>query len=707
MVLLARPLLCILGTQKAGYFAMSEQPNTMLWLQNNNNNTPQRPPNPMRPGPNGGGRPNGQTPPNRPSSLNRWLLIIVLIMLAVYGYSFFTSNSNTSSASKRDELTYSQFYTQINAGNIKTANIVGQTDINGDFRNSVGSYSQYHVVQLPNGDPQLPQVLINKGTVVNIQAPTDNSFWINVLILFLPWVLIIGAVLFFSRRAGQGQQGIFSFGKSRAKLILEDRPSTTFADVAGVDESKYELQEVVEFLKTPHKFQRLGGKIPRGVLLVGPPGTGKTLLARAVAGEASVPFFSMSGSEFVEVLVGVGASRVRDLFDQAKKAAPSIIFIDEIDAVGRQRGTSINTNDEREQTLNQLLVEMDGFDTRQAVVVIGATNRPDGLDQALLRPGRFDRRVTVDRPDWNGRLAILKIHSRNVPLAPDVDLISVARSTPGMVGADLANLVNEAALLAARRNQDNVTQNCFSEALDKILLGAERPLVLSEEDINVIAYHEGGHALTGLLSSHADPVTKVTIVPRGQALGVTISTPLDDRYNYSKEYLLTQIVTALGGRAAEQVVIGKITTGAENDLQRVTALARQMVTRWGMSERLGTISFSERSSPFASGGETGAPSTYSETTAEVIDEEVERIVGNGYSQAVELITTHRTTLDRIAQELRRHEVIDARQLQAIMEETGARIAPSETLPEGVPQVLTPPPLSTSEQIELNHPGGQE
>jgi cell division protease FtsH len=383
---------------------------------------------------------------------------------------------------------------------------------------------------------------------------------------------------------------------------------------------------------------------------------------------------------------------VRDLFDQAKKTSPSIIFIDEIDAVGRQRGSSINTNDEREQTLNQLLVEMDGFDNRQAVVVIAATNRPDGLDQALLRPGRFDRRVTVDRPDWNGRLAILKIHSRDVPLDPDVDLLSVARSTTGMVGADLANLVNEAALLAARRNLDAVNQRCFDEALDKIILGAERPLVLQDEDLNVTAYHEGGHALTGLLSEGADPVTKVTIVPRGQALGVTMSTPLDDRYNYSKDYLLTQIVTALGGRAAEQVVYSKVTTGAENDLQRVTMIARQMVARWGMSERLGTVSFSERQSPFSVGGDTGAPSNYSEETAEIIDEEVSRIVSSSYGRAVELLTTYRPTLDRIAQELRRHETIDAKQLLTFMEETGAPIASSQLhLPQPKPGVTIAPP----------------
>ena len=677
---------------------MDKQPANILWLQNNNKKSPQRQQNQLGPG----SRPNGQTPQRGPG-INRWLLIIVLVMLGIYAYSYLNP-ANTSNTSNRDELTYSSFYSQINDGNIKTAVFNGQTDITGQFKNPVGQYTQYHVIQLPNGDNQLPQLLLSKGAVVISQPPQDNSFWLNLLIALIPWVLVIGLFVFLTRRAGQGQQGIFSFGKSRAKLILEDRPTTTFADVAGVDESKYELQEVVEFLKTPQKFQRLGGKIPRGVLLVGPPGTGKTLLARAVAGEAGVPFYSMSGSEFVEVLVGVGASRVRDLFDQAKKAAPSIIFIDEIDAVGRQRGTSINSNDEREQTLNQLLVEMDGFDTHQAVVVIGATNRPDGLDIALLRPGRFDRRVTVDRPDWNGRLAILKIHSRDVPLGPDVDLLTIARSTPGMVGADLANLVNEAALLAARRNLDRVTQKCFNEALDKILLGAERPLVLSEEDLKVVAYHEGGHALTGLLSEHADPVTKVTIVPRGQALGVTMSTPIDDRYNYSKEYLLAQIVTALGGRASEQVAIGHITTGAENDLQRVTAIARQMVIRWGMSERLGTISFSERSSPFMGVNDSVAPSDYSETTAETIDDEVERIVSTCYARAVELLTTHRPTLDRIAQELRRHEVIDARQLQEIMEETGAVIASPQTSSRGTPQVIAPPPPTPPLKPEMNNTG---
>jgi cell division protease FtsH len=664
---------------------MDKKPGNRYWLQNSNDRQKARPNNE---------RPGGQNQSPRPSNtLNRWLWLLVGIMLTLFIFNFINNTNQNASQSDRNDLSYTEFYEQIRKDNIKSATFIGKNDIVGEFYSSYKGKAQYHVVQLPNGDENLPQLLIEHKAKVVYQPPPDNSFWFNLLLTFLPWVFLIGLFVFFSRRASQGQQGIFSFGKSRAKLILEDRPSTTFADVAGVDESKYELQEVVEFLKTPQKFQRLGGKIPRGVLLVGPPGTGKTLLARAVAGEAGVPFFSMSGSEFVEVLVGVGASRVRDLFEQAKKASPSIIFIDEIDAVGRQRGSSINTNDEREQTLNQLLVEMDGFDARQAIVVIAATNRPDGLDIALLRPGRFDRRVTVDRPDWNGRLAILKIHTREVPLGPDVDLIAVARSTTGMVGADLANLVNEAALLAARRNLDAVNQRCFEEALDKILLGAERPLVLSDEDMNVTAYHEGGHALTGLVSEGADPVTKVTIVPRGQALGVTMYTPLDDRYNYSKEYLLTQIVTALGGRAAEQVAFNRITTGAENDLQRITAIARQMVARWGMSERLGTVSFSERGNPFIGSNDPNNPTTYSEETAEVIDEEVERIVRKCYDQAVKILTTYRPALDRIAQELRRHETIDAKQLHSILEETGTPIAPTQLHPSQrqPTTTLAPPP----------------
>ncbi len=650
----------------------------LLYQRNPNNNAP----NPQRPdlnrGPNNNGN-NGGPPRNTGTTLVVRLLILVgIVLLGWYLIQLF-SPSSSSSNPNAIEIPYSTFIQKVQAGNVKDVIFSGQ-DANGDFNSqqtivdangTIKTGTTFHFTQLANGDPNLTTLLNKYHVTYSAKAASDNSVLFSVLINFVPWILVIAVFFFIARRATQGQQNIFSFGKSRAKVVLEDRPSTTFADVAGVDEAKNDLVEVVEFLKTPSKFQRLGGRIPRGVLLVGPPGTGKTLLARAVAGEAGVPFFSMSGSEFVEVLVGVGASRVRDLFDQAKKAAPSIIFIDEIDAVGRQRGSSINSNDEREQTLNQLLVEMDGFDTHQAVVVIAATNRPDGLDKALLRPGRFDRRVTVERPDWNGRLAILKIHSRDVPLAKDVDLITIARATPGMVGADLANLVNEAALLAARRNLDAVSQNCFDEALDKILIGAERPLVLSEEDLNVVAYHEGGHALTGLLTENVDPVTKVTIVPRGQALGVTQYTPLDDRYNYSKEYLESQLVTALGGRAAEQVAIGRITTGAENDLQRVTAIARQMVARWGMSERLGTISFSEREDPFAGTALATGSRDYSEKTATIIDEEVNSMVKWAYDRAVGLLSKHRATLDRIAKELRLHETLDARQLRSILEETGS------------------------------------
>jgi cell division protease FtsH len=651
---------------------------THVYQRNSNDQGPDRRQHPHNPA--NGDDANGNDPRKKGTyPLRVFLIIIALLSLLAIVPLLLNPQGSNMNGQPVVELPYSSFYQQVMNGNVKDAIFQGQ-DITGDFKNaitltgsngSIGLANQYHLTQIPNGDPNLIPLLNKYHVQFQAKPVPGNNGILIVLLNLLPLILVFGVIFFIARRATKGQQNIFSFGKTRAKVVPGDRPSTTFADVAGVDEAKYDLVEVVEFLKTPQKFQRLGGKIPRGVLLVGPPGTGKTLLARAVAGEAGVPFFSMSGSEFVEVLVGVGASRVRDLFDQAKKAAPSIIFIDEIDAVGRQRGTSINSNDEREQTLNQLLVEMDGFDTRQAVVVIAATNRPDGLDKALLRPGRFDRRVVVERPDWNGRLAILKIHSRGVPLAQDVDLITIARSTPGMVGADIANLVNEAALLAARRNQIAVTQNCFDAALDKILIGAERPLVLSEADLNVIAYHESGHALTGLLQEDVDPVTKVTIVPRGQALGVTQYTPLDDRYNYSKEYLEAQLVTALGGRAAEQVAIGHITTGAENDLQRVTAIARQMVTHWGMSERLGTISFSERDDPFA--GTAGAPGSreYSEQTASIIDAEVNRIVKSAYDRAIALLSSHRETLDGIARSLRLHETLGAKQLRAIMEDTSA------------------------------------
>jgi cell division protease FtsH len=650
-------------------------------------NSPYGPPGPNRPGGPGMNN-NNQRPRGTGGAIWRWVLLIVVGLILWQVAEFFFTGSGTANGCT---LPYSTFYQELQAGRVQQVSI--QDDqATGTLKQDIkcptdsSTTTKNFQATIPTNDQTLLTVLDQQaqtnGLNYTVKSSSAGDFWLTILVDAVPWLLFIGIMFWLIRRAGQGQQNVFNFGKSRAKLIMEDRPSTTFADVAGVDEAKYELQEVVEFLKTPGKFQRLGGKIPKGVLLVGPPGTGKTLLARAVAGEAGVPFFSMSGSEFVEVLVGVGASRVRDLFDQAKKSAPCIVFIDEIDAVGRQRGTSLTTNDEREQTLNQLLVEMDGFDTRQAVVVVAATNRPDGLDQALLRPGRFDRRVTVDRPDWKGRRAILEIHSRGVPLSSDVDLTTLARMTTGMVGADLANLVNEAALLAARRNLDRVNMTCFNEALDKIQLGAERPLVLSEEDLRVVAYHEGGHALVGLLTPHSDPVTKVTIVPRGQALGVTQSTPLDDRYNYSREYLMARIMMALGGRGSEEVALGSVTTGAENDFQVVTGIARQMVTRWGMSDKVGTVSFSDRNSPFNGPGSMEFGNReYSEETARIIDEEVHDIVEQAYEQVKSLLREHRPTLDRIAQELRRHEVIDNKQLMAILAETGVDLATLPT-PEG-------------------------
>jgi len=670
-----------------------ERPNRAVSRADALRNTGDGPPNRGPTGPGGPTGPNGsrQRAGNSGGGGNGlgWVTrLLLLALVLIVGYQLVSTFFSNSLSTPTIDMSYSDFLTQVNSGNVDSITITQSNGlhITGTLKNSItysepnGPVTSTHFQTLDpfNEDAQLQTDLRTNGVKTLAKDSSSSDIWLSLLINIVPIALLIGLLFFLSRRATQSQQNIFNFGRSRAKLIMEDRPSTTFADVAGVDEAKSELEEVVEFLKTPQKFQRLGGKIPKGVLLVGPPGTGKTLLARAVAGEAGVPFFSMSGSEFVEVLVGVGASRVRDLFDQAKKAAPSIIFIDEVDAVGRQRGTSLTTNDEREQTLNQLLVEMDGFDSRQAVVVIAATNRPDGLDIALLRPGRFDRRVTVDRPDWKGRQAILMIHSRTVPLGPDVDLQQLARMTTGMVGADLANLVNEAALLAARRNLDRVNMRCFYDALDRIQLGAERPLVLSEDDLRVVAIHEAGHALVGLLTPHSDPVTKVTIVPRGQALGVTQYTPLDDRYNYSRDYLFGRIMTALGGRAAEDVVLGSITTGAENDLQQITLIARNMIARWGMGKRVGLLSFSDRPSPFNLSGDIGTRD-YSEETAAIIDEETRQLIDEAYTLVRKLLSDHRTTLQRIAQELRRHETVDAKQLSQILVETGvslAEVAPS-------------------------------
>ncbi|HEY7984235.1 MAG TPA: ATP-dependent zinc metalloprotease FtsH [Ktedonobacterales bacterium] len=624
-------------------------------------------------------RPPERNPLPRPSLgrnlLNGPFLWIALVLLAgVWLFSLFWQGVGQVSTIP---VSYSFFTTQVNNDNVATATIDNNNNtISGTFKSAVASdvtskASGSHfttTIPAPNTENPVPNMLKHGVKLLGNSQSTSGSFWLGLLINLSPVVIIIAAIFWLSRRAGQTQQGIFSFGQSKARLYLGGKSKTTFADVAGVDEAKEELAEVVDFLKNPTRYQRLGGKIPKGMLLIGPPGTGKTLLARAVAGEADVPFFSMSGSEFVEMLVGVGASRVRDLFDKAKKSSPCIVFIDELDAVGRQRGAGLGGgNDEREQTLNQILVEMDGFDARQAIVVMAATNRPDVLDPALLRPGRFDRRVVVDRPDWRGREAILRVHSRGLPLRDDVDLSILARATPGMVGADLANLCNEAALLAARRNQDAIGMDSFEAALDRIMIGAVRPLLLSPAERKVIAYHEGGHALVALLTPGGDPVRKVTIIPRGQSLGVTQIMPTDDRHNYPRRYLLARIAWGLGGRVAEQVALGEVTTGAENDFQNVTNLTREMVTRWGMSNRIGTVFFGmEREVFLGRDMGMGAQREFSERTASIIDEEVQRIIANRYDFVATVLEGHRPALDRIAELLLERETLDEHDLLEIV-----------------------------------------
>ncbi|MEP0861095.1 MAG: ATP-dependent metallopeptidase FtsH/Yme1/Tma family protein [Ignavibacterium sp.] len=499
----------------------------------------------------------------------------------------------------------------------------------------------------------------------------DSTEWLNIIIGFLPWILIIAIWIVIMRRMqgqGGGTRGIFSFGKSKAKLITPSNKRVTFKDVAGADEAKLELQEIIEFLKEPSKFQKLGGKIPRGVLLLGPPGTGKTLLARAVAGEAGVPFFSISGADFVEMFVGVGASRVRDLFDQGKRHAPCIIFIDEIDAVGRHRGAGLGGgHDEREQTLNQLLVEMDGFEQNSGVIIIAATNRPDVLDPALLRPGRFDRQVVVDRPDVKGREGILKVHTRNIPLGDDVDLEVLAKGTPGLAGAELANLVNEAALLAARKNKKKVEMSDFEEAKDKVMMGMERKsLIISEEEKKTTAYHEIGHVLVAKKLPEADPVHKVTIIPRGRALGVTSYLPIDEKHTYSKEYLEAMITYALGGRAAEKLIFNHYTTGAGNDIEKATNIARKMVCEWGMSERLGPLAYGAKEEEIFLGREIQRHKDYSEKTAQEIDDEVRTIIRNAEQRAENILKENIELLHKLSKELLEREILDGDEIDAII-----------------------------------------
>lgn len=517
-------------------------------------------------------------------------------------------------------------------------------------------------------DSETEKVWKEKGIRLTYESG-DNAWW-GAILSILPWILLIGLYIFFLRRmsGGNSTRGIFNFGKSRARMLTDSQNKVTFKDVAGADEAKYELMEIIEFLKDPLKFQRLGGKIPKGVLLLGPPGTGKTLLARAVAGEAGVPFFSISGADFVEMFVGVGASRVRDLFEQAKKNAPCIVFIDEIDAVGRHRGAGLGGgHDEREQTLNQLLVEMDGFEQNSGVIVIAATNRPDVLDPALLRPGRFDRHIVVDRPDVKGREGIFRVHTAKLPLGKDVDLVVLAKSTPGLSGADIANIVNEAALFAARRNSDVVTMYDFEQAKDKVLMGVERKsLVISPKEKEMTAYHEMGHALVRYFIPNADKVHKVTIIPRGRALGVTTFLPNEDQHSLTKDYIETQIITLLAGRAAEKIVFGNLTTGAANDLQRATQLARKMVCDWGMSEEIGPITFAHQHEEVFLGRDISQPRDHSELTAQLIDSEVRKILTQCSNKAEQILNDNLELLHKTAKILLERETLDSSELEAII-----------------------------------------
>jgi cell division protease FtsH len=565
---------------------------------------------------------------------------------------------------KRIKIPYSPtFLQEVRKGNVEEISSTGDT-VKGEFEKSVkykDDTAKGFETEIPTfaNDRELSQLLEENGVVISASPPGERSLLATILLGFGPTILLVALFIFFARRMAGGGGGVLGqFGRSRARRVEPTSQMVTFQDVAGIEEAKQELLEIVDFLRNPDKYRKLGARIPRGVLLAGAPGTGKTLLARAVAGEAGVPFFSASASEFIEAIVGIGASRVRDLFQQAKDAAPAIIFIDELDAIGRSRGGpggGLGGHDEREQTLNQILTEMDGFDTDAKVIVLGATNRPEVLDPALLRPGRFDRRVFVQAPDANGREAILRVHTRSVPLDDELDLAQIARSTPGMVGADLANLANEAALLAARRGHERVKREDFTDALEKIILGAERKVMMTVDDRRLTAYHEGGHAVVGMLTPGADPVRKVSIIPRGMALGVTLSTPEDDRFNYTEHELRAKIRVSLGGRVAEELVFGEATTGAESDIQQVTRIARGMVERWGMSEKVGflTVAPQDGQSPLLPGAEP-----ISEATQELIDAEVRRIVDEEQEATERLLAANRERLDSLAEALLERETLD-------------------------------------------------
>ena len=584
-----------------------------------------------------------------------YLLIIIIAISIIDYYSSRTNN--------KQEITYTSFLQQVQEQKVEKVTIIENT-----VRGKLKDGTEFTTV-VPN-DPTLINTLREKGVDIKAEQPPQPPWWTTIFSSILPMLLLIGVWFFIMQQTQGGGNRVMSFGKSRAKLHSEDKIKVSFRDVAGADEAKQELEEVVEFLKHPKKFNDLGARIPKGVLLFGPPGTGKTLLARAVAGEAGVPFFSISGSDFVEMFVGVGASRVRDLFEQAKKNAPCIVFIDEIDAVGRQRGAGLGGgHDEREQTLNQLLVEMDGFGVNEGIIIIAATNRPDILDPALLRPGRFDRQITVDRPDVRGRQEILKVHTKGKPVAKEVDLDVLARRTPGFTGADLSNLVNEAALLAARRNKKRIEMPELEEASERVVAGPERKSkVISDRERKLTAYHEAGHALVGMLLPNADPVHKVSIIPRGRAGGYTLMLPKEDRYYATRSELLDQLKTLLGGRVAEALVLKEISTGAQNDLERATDLVRKMITQWGMSEKLGPITFGRRQEQVFLGRDIAQDRNYSEEVAFTIDQEVRRIIEDGYKQTEEMLQQNLEKLTLMANALLERETLEAEELEQLMHE---------------------------------------
>jgi len=588
-----------------------------------------------------------------------WLLVGLFMILLFHLFQ-------APSQSLEEEIIFSDFMTRLEKGDV-TEVTIKPNQINGVLKD--GNKFRTFTVEYP----ELVKLLRDKNVKIVARPPEESPWYITFLVTWGPFVLFLVLWFFLMRQMQIGWNKALSFGKSRARLLTEDRKKVTFADVAGIDEAKEEVTEIIEFLKDPPKFQKLGGRIPKGVLIVGPPGTGKTLLAKAIAGEAGVPFFSISGSDFVEMFVGVGASRVRDLFEQGKKNAPCIIFIDEIDAVGRLRGAGLGGgHDEREQTLNQLLVEMDGFETSEGVILIAATNRPDVLDPALLRPGRFDRQVEVSRPDVRGRLEVLRVHTKRFPLGKDVNLEVIARGTPGFSGADLANLVNEAALLAARMDKKVVEMSDFEAAKDKVLMGVERKsMVLSEEEKRTTAYHEAGHALVARMIPGTDPVHKVTIIPRGRALGLTMQLPTDDRYTFPREFLYNNIAILMGGRAAEEIVLNRITTGAGNDIERATDLARKMICEWGMSEKLGPLTFGKKDEEIFLGREIATRRDYSESTAIEIDNEVKRLVMDNYERAKNILRENIKALRAIAEALLEREVLDAPEIDKLIEGASA------------------------------------